>query len=48
MAKGLEDWRLKQFGEMVIGGKILHPDRLGYLLPGSGAFHVRNSTRQAD
>jgi superfamily II DNA/RNA helicase len=30
--KGLEDWRLKQFGEMVLGGKIMNPDRLGYLL----------------
>ena len=30
--KGLEDWRLKQFGDMVLGGKIMQPDRLGYLL----------------
>jgi superfamily II DNA/RNA helicase len=30
--KGLEDWRLTQFGEMVLGGKIMHPERLGYLL----------------
>src|ERR1039458_404191 len=30
--KGLEDWRLKKFREMVIAGKIMNPDRLGYLL----------------
>jgi hypothetical protein len=30
--KGLEDWRLKQFGEVVLAGRIMHSDRLGYLL----------------
>jgi superfamily II DNA/RNA helicase len=30
--KGLENWQLKQFGELVLGGRIAHPERLSYLI----------------
>ncbi len=30
--KGLPDWNLKQFGDLVLGGRMTNPDKLGYLL----------------
>lgn len=27
-----KDWQLRQYGSLVIGGKILHPDRLSFLI----------------